>query len=122
MTISSPDFISLQVRDIEAAAAFYEQHLELTRLPAPNPHAIVFATSPVAFAVRTPMPGVDLDAAPQLGAGVGLWFHDDAAPALHERLVGGGVEIVSEPVDGPFGFTFSFRDLDGYVITIHDRA
>ena len=121
MTISSPDFISLQVRDLAVAAAFYEQHLGLTRLPAPNPHAEVFATSPVAFAVRTPMPGVDLDAAP-LGVGVGIWLHDDDAAGLHERLVSAGAEIVMEPVDGPFGFTFAFRDLDGYTITIHDKA
>lgn len=122
MTISSPDFISLQVRDLAAAASFYEEKVGLTRLPAPNPHAEVFDTKPVAFAVRTPMPGVDLDAHTQLGVGVGIWLHDDDAAGLHGRLVAGGVEIVQEPIDGPFGFTFAFRDLDGYVITIHDRA
>jgi predicted enzyme related to lactoylglutathione lyase len=31
------------------------------------------------------------------------------------------VPIVTPPVDGPFGRTFSFADPDGYVITIHDR-
>jgi hypothetical protein len=30
-----------------------------------------------------------------------------------------GVPIVTEPFDGPFGRTFSFRDPDGYVLTAH---
>ena len=44
MPVSGPDFVSLQVRDLAASAAFYEQHLSLTRLPVPNPDAVVFAT------------------------------------------------------------------------------
>lgn len=122
MTVTGPSFISIQVRDLAAAAAFYEEHLGLSRLPIPNPDAVVFATKPIAFAVRKPFPGVDLDAALQLGAGVGIWLHDDEAAGLHERLTAAGVPITTEPFAGPFGLTFSFRDLDGYVITIHDRA
>ncbi|MFC6567743.1 hypothetical protein [Actinoplanes utahensis] len=26
------------------------------------------------------------------------------------------------PVDGPFGRTFTFRDADGYAVTVHDSA
>ena len=36
-TLSGPDFIALQVRDVEAAAAFYEKHLALRRAPASPP-------------------------------------------------------------------------------------
>jgi hypothetical protein len=43
-TVTGPDFIALQVRDIERAAEFYERELGLTRAPGP-PHAVVFATS-----------------------------------------------------------------------------
>jgi hypothetical protein len=51
MPVNGPDFISLQVRDLERSAAFYEQFLGLTRQPGP-PHAVVFNSKPVAFAVR----------------------------------------------------------------------
>jgi predicted enzyme related to lactoylglutathione lyase len=117
MTVTGPDFISLQVGDLDRAAAFYEQHLGLARIPGP-PHAVVFGTSPVALAVRESLPGTDL-ARP--GAGVALWLLADDAQALHDSLAGAGVPIVSAPIDGPFGRTFTFADPDGYAITIHDK-
>lgn len=119
---TGPDFVSFQVRDLEASAAFYENVVGLRRVPTPNPEAAVFASAGIAFAVRTPFPGVDLDALPQLGAGIGVWFHDDDATGLHEKLRDQQVPIVQEPFDGPFGTTFSFRDPDGYVVTIHSKA
>ena len=39
-----PDFISLQVRDLDTAAAFYEERLGLPRAPASPPGAVVFAS------------------------------------------------------------------------------
>lgn len=116
-----PDFVSFQVRDREASARFYEDLLGLTRLPAPNPAAVVFGTPDgvVAFAVRDPFPGVDLDAVGQLGAGVGVWFRTADARALHATLAEQGVEIVKEPFEGPFGTQFALRDPDGYVVTLH---
>jgi len=119
---TGPDFISFQVRDLEKSATFYEKAVGLRRLPAPNPHAEVFSSGEVTFAVRTPLPGVDLDAIPQLGAGIGVWFHDDDAAGLHQRLRDQQVPIVQDPFDGPFGTTFSFRDPDGYVVTVHSKA
>lgn len=118
--IAGPDFVSFQVRDLAASADFYERVVGLTRLPAPNPQAAVFSRGGTSFAVRTPLPGVDLDAGP-LGLGVGVWFHDPDAGALHERLAAQGVAIVQEPFESPFGTTFSFRDLDGYVVTVHSK-
>lgn len=120
MTVSGPGFISLQVRDVERSAAFYEHHLGFTRQAGP-PHAVVFGTTPAAFAVRTALPGVDLDAGP-LGRGVGVWLHAPQAQAVHDALVADGVPIAAEPVDGPFGRTFTFVDPDGYLITLHSRA
>jgi predicted enzyme related to lactoylglutathione lyase len=119
---SGPDFVSFQVRDLAASAAFYENVVGLRRVPAPNPDAVVFASAGVAFAVRKRLPGFDLDAVAQLGAGIGVWFHDDDAAGLHAKLRDQQVPIVQEPFDGPFGTTFSFRDLDGYVVTIHSKA
>ena len=120
MAITGPDFIALQVRDLEKAANFYETVVGLTRAPFSPPHAVVFDTTPT-FAVRDPAAGVDLDAGP-LGLGVALWMHDPEASVLHEALVAAGATILQEPFDGPFGTTFVFQDLDGYAVTIHDRT
>jgi predicted enzyme related to lactoylglutathione lyase len=123
MAVTGPDFIALQVRDLQRAADFYETQLGLTRAPVAPPGAVVFATTPCSFAVREPLPSVDLDTAvPHPGVGVALWLHADDAQALHDRLAAGGVTIAVAPFDGPFGRTFTFTDLDGYAITIHDRA
>jgi predicted enzyme related to lactoylglutathione lyase len=121
MTVSGPDFVSLQVRDVPASAAFYETYLGFTRQDGP-PHAIVFDTKPASFAVRQPLPGTDLDGATPLGKGVGIWLHAPNAQQIHDALVSDGVTITSEPVDGPFGRTFAFADPDGYQITLHSRA
>ncbi|TWE10367.1 VOC family protein [Rudaeicoccus suwonensis] len=119
---TGPDFVSFQVRNVKTSARFYEETIGLTRLPAPNPAAAVFSAGGVAFAVREPLPGVDLDAISQLGAGVGVWFHNEDATGLHARLTELGVAIVAEPTEGPFGVQFSFRDPDGYVVTVHSKA
>lgn len=120
MTTSGPGFISLQVRDLPASAAFYEKYLGFARQDGP-PNAIVFGTTPASFAVREPAPGVDLDSVSQLGLGVGIWLHAPNAQEIHDTLVADGVAITSAPTDGPFGRTFSFADPDGYQITLHDR-
>jgi predicted enzyme related to lactoylglutathione lyase len=116
-----PDFISLQVRDLDVAAAFYEQRLGLRRAPASPPGAVVFASEPIPFAVRELLPTTDLDAG-QPGLGVAVWVKVDAAQALHDELTAHGAVIVTAPFDGPFGRTFAVSDPDGYVITIHDGA
>jgi len=120
VTVSGPDFIALQVRDVEAAAAFYEEHLGLRRAPASPPGAVVFATQPVPFAVREPLPGVDLDAVGRPGLGVALWFRAAGAQALHDRLHAAGIPIARAPEDGPFGRMFTFIGPEGYGITVHE--
>jgi len=120
MTITGVDFLSLQVRDLDRAAAFYEQRLGLRRAPFSPPHAVVFATEPVPFAVREAVPGTDLDAG-RPGLGVALWLHSTDAQALHDTLAAADIAIVTPPFDGPFGRTFTFADPDGYAVTIHDK-
>ena len=122
MAVIGPDFISLQVRDLERSAAFYERFLGLARAAGGPPHAVVFDTKPIAFAVRDLVPGVDLDAIAQPGQGVAVWLHAPDAQAIHGALVDGGATIVAPPIDGPFGRTFTFADPDGYQVTLHDRA
>jgi predicted enzyme related to lactoylglutathione lyase len=120
MTVTGPDFIALQVRDLEKAATFYEKVVGLTRARFSPPHAVVFDTQPT-FAVRDPGPGVDLESG-QPGLGVALWLHDPEAVALHATVAASGAVIVQPPFEGPFGMTFVFQDLDGYAVTVHDRA
>lgn len=120
MPVTGPDFIALQVRDLERAATFYEARLGLRRAPASPPGAVVFITTPVPLAVREPLPGVNLDAGPP-GLGVALWLHSTDAQALHDALAAAGVPVVTPPFDGPFGRTFTFTDPDGYAVTIHDK-
>lgn len=122
MPTTGPDFISLQARDIDASQAFYEQYLGLVRSPAGPPHAVVFETKPIAFALRNPVPGDDLASAPHPGVGVALWLHATEVQAAHDALLADGHTIVAAPIDGPFGRTFTFADPDGYRITLHDRA
>ncbi|MDT0124257.1 VOC family protein [Paenibacillus sp. RRE4] len=122
MSVIGPDFISLQVNDLESSATFYQNFLGLVRSQAGPPHAVVFETKPIAFALRDLMPGVDLASGTQPGLGVALWLYAPDAQEIHDKLVKAGVKITSAPIDGPFGRTFTFVDPDGYLITLHSKA
>jgi predicted enzyme related to lactoylglutathione lyase len=122
MPVTGPDFLSLQVRDLERSARFYEQHLGLVRAQAGPPHAVVFETTPIAFAVRDLAPGVDLDAVPQPGVGAAIWLLATDVQGIHDALVAAGATVVVPPFEGPFGRTFTFADPDGYQVTLHDRG
>ncbi|GHF52836.1 MULTISPECIES: VOC family protein [Streptomyces] len=122
MPATGPDFLSLQTSDLDASQAFYERYLGLVRSQAGPPHAVVFETKPIAFALRELIPGTDLASAAQPGVGVALWFHATDVQAIHDALAAAGHAIVSAPVDGPFGRTFTFADPDGYHVTLHDRV
>ena len=122
MPVTGPDFISLQARDLDASQAFYERYLGLVRSQAGPPHAVVFETAPIAFALREVIAGTDLDAVPQPGVGTAVWMHATDVQAIHDALAADGHTIVSDPIDGPFGRTFTFADPDGYHVTLHDRA
>lgn len=118
ISIDGPDFVALQVHDVEAAATFCEKHLGLRRTPASPPGAIVFDTKPTPFAVREPLPGTDLDAG-RPGLGVALWFSTPDTQALHDQLTANGIKVLTPISDSPFGPTFSFVGPEGYVLTVH---
>ena len=122
MPAIGPDFLSLQVCDLDASQAFYERYLGLVRSPAGPPHAVVFTTTPIAFALRDVVGGTDLDAVAQPGLGVAIWLHATVVQEIHDALSADGHAIVAAPIDGPFGRTFTFADRDGYHVTLHDRA
>lgn len=115
-----PDFIGIQIADLDAARKFYTEVVGLKSLPSGPPDAVVFDTKPIPFAVRTPLS--DLDSVDQLGAGIALWFGCDDADALHSHLIERDVEIVFPPKEGPFGRYFAFKDPFGYTITAHTAA
>jgi predicted enzyme related to lactoylglutathione lyase len=116
--VHGPDFLALQVRDLDRAAAFYEHEIGLERSPGAPPGVVAFRTSTIPFGVREPLPGTDLDSGPT-GLGVSVSLGVDDAQALHDSLKAHGTPIIMEPFDTPFGRTFMFRDPDGYAIAIH---
>ncbi len=118
--LQGPDFITLQVRDLEASRHFYADVIGFPISPEIRPNAVAFSTKPISFAIRKSQ--VDLDAVPQLGYGILLWYLADDAAALYDQLKDRGVTIVQGLADSPFGKTFTFRDPDGYLITVHDRG
>jgi predicted enzyme related to lactoylglutathione lyase len=122
MPVTGPDFISLQTRDLDASQAFYEHYLGLVRSPAGPPHAVVFQTAPIAFALRDLVPGTDLNSTPRPGMGAAIWLHATEVQDIHDALVADGHTIVAAPIEGPFGRMFTFADPDGYHVTLHDRA
>ena len=121
MPATGPDFISLQARDLDVSQAFYEQYLGLRRSATGPPHAVVFDTKPIAFALRDVIPGTDLAAVAQPGIGAAIWLYATDVQEIHDALTADG-HTVSAPIDGPFGRTCTFADPDGYQITLHDRA
>ncbi|MBI9115626.1 VOC family protein [Sanguibacter suaedae] len=122
MPVTGPDFISLQATDLAASQAFYENHLGLVRSQPGPPHAVVFETAPITFALREVVPGTDLSTVAQPGIGAAIWLHATGVQEIHDSLVTDGRTIVTAPFDGPFGRTFTFADPDGYHVTLHDRA
>jgi predicted enzyme related to lactoylglutathione lyase len=113
-----PDFITLQVGDLEASRHFYADMIGLKVSPEVRPNAVEFATQPIGFAIRKAV--MDIGAGAQPGYGVILWFHSEDAAALFKQLKEQSVPITLDLTDGPFGKMFTFRDPDGYLITVHD--
>ena len=122
MDVTGVDFVALQVRDVEASAEVYTGRLGLERADASPPGAVVFQTTPIPFAVREPLPGVDLDAVERPGVGVALWLACEDAAGLHDSLAEAGAQSLGEPAPSPFGLTFTFADRDGYAVTVHEAS
>ena len=116
--VLGPDFLAIQVRDLQRSAGFYERELGLQRAEGSPPGVVAFQTSPIPFGVREPLPGTDLEAGPP-GLGVLVSLRADDAQALHDQLKAHGVPILTDPFDTPFGRTFVFEDPDGYAVAIH---
>lgn len=117
--VTGPDFIALQVSDLEASRRFWVEKVGLVQAPKAPPGAVVFATRPIPFAITVPK--IDLKASSRLGWGVALWMHTENADVLFATLRDQGVRILAEPSEGGFGRQFTFADPDGYAVVAHDR-
>lgn len=117
-SVYGPDFVALQVRDLDAAAEYYETVFGFVRSKLSPPDAVVFNTKPIPLALRRPLRPLPPEG--HLGVGMVLWVGCDDADALHTSLWDQGVTILSGPADGPFGRFFTAQDPDGYVLTFHE--
>jgi predicted enzyme related to lactoylglutathione lyase len=115
-----PDFITLQVRDLETSRHFYGEVIGLKVSPEVRPNAVAFATQPIGFAIRKSQ--ADLDTVAQPGYGIVLWFHTGDAAGLCKHVKELGVPITQDLAEGPFGKMFTFRDPDGYLITVRESS
>ena len=69
-TLIGPDFVALQVRDLDAGARFYQETVGMAAAPGGPPGAAAIPTEPIPFAVQATL--VDLDMVDRLGWGVAL--------------------------------------------------
>ncbi|RFP20430.1 VOC family protein [Duganella sp. BJB488] len=112
-----PDFIALQVRDLDASRKFYLEVFGFEASSHCPPGAVIFKTEPIPLALRVPLR--ELPEAGPLGVGMALWIACADADALHDLIVQRGGTILSPLADGPFGRFFAAADPDGYAITFH---
>lgn len=111
------DFISLQVRDLEASTEFYTQKLGFKRSEMKNPEATIFQFSKgeTSFAIRKPLGNIDDK---ELGNGLSIWFVvDEKIEILKDRFQQNGVSTLGDIMQTPFGQAVQVKDPDGYIIT-----
>lgn len=115
-TMRKLEFASLQVRDLEASKAFYQNKLGF-EIAVSNPEACIFKYNKgeASFAIRKPIRNID---GKELGVGTSLWFAvDGAIEELQKDLTEKGVVILETINNTPFGKTLIVKDPDGYTLT-----
>ena len=111
------EFVSLQVRDLEASKEFYTNKLGFEALEMGNPDAVVFKYNKgeASFAIRKPIGNID---GKELGIGTSLWFViDGKIDYLKKKFEGMNIQILGDINPTPFGNTLLVKDLDGYILT-----
>lgn len=111
------DFVSLQVRDLEASKSFYTEKLGFELSEISNPQACVFKYNQgeASFAIRTLLEPIKEKT---LGIGVALWFAvNENIDELKQKLVSRGITTAGAIMDTPFGRAFHIKDIDGYKLT-----
>jgi lactoylglutathione lyase len=112
------DFISVQVKDLKSSSKFYTEILGFEKTEDKRPDAIVFKDDGGAiFAIRKPM--FEIKENISLGLGISIWFGVDDIKKTFNSVKNSDAQIISAPVDGPFGKMFIIKDIDGYMLTFH---
>ena len=116
----SPGFISIAVQDVQRSASFYERYLGAVRDTFDfGPDSAVFVGWPTLALSSARRP--DLPGPSPATTSIQLWWRASDAQALYEQVSADGIPILAEPIDGPFGRTFSMADPDGYRITVYEK-
>lgn len=111
------DFVSLQVRDLEASKAFYTTKLGFEASDIKNPDACIFKYNKgeASFAIRKPMRDLE---GKELGTGASFWFAiDGTIEELQAQFNEKKVPLLGPINETPFGKTILVKDPDGYVLT-----
>lgn len=111
------DFVSLQVRDLEASKSFYTDKLGFELSDISNPQACIFKYNKdeASFAIRTLLEPIEEK---ELGIGVALWFRvSENVDELRAKFVASGITNIGTIMETPFGRAFHLKDIDGYKLT-----
>ena len=112
-------FVALRVRDVDASARFYRDAfgIDLHEGQPPEPHAEVSWTEG-AYLHFALFPTGDESSMSNTQIG----FHVDGVDAAHVRAAAAGANVVYPPRDEPWGRTAAYRDPDGNLVTLTERA
>lgn len=118
VNVVGPDFLTLQVRDLERSRRFYTELVGFHTVPTKVPNAAVLGSTPIKVALRQATD--DLDEVAKLAWGVVIWIKAEDPDKVAATLADNGVNIVKPLCDGACGREFIFEDPDGYRITIYE--
>jgi predicted enzyme related to lactoylglutathione lyase len=114
--------VSLYVRDLDRARAFYTETLGLPEVPELSGPGFI-ALRPAGgslIAVQDAATGAPGLAGAPGGCELGLAVAD--VDAVWREWTARGVRILSEPVDRPFGRTFLAQDPEGHLLNVYRPA
>ncbi|TQN28301.1 glyoxalase/bleomycin resistance protein/dioxygenase superfamily protein [Haloactinospora alba] len=118
VNVVGPDFLTLQVRDLERSRRFYTDIVGFHTVPTKVPNAAVLGSEPIKVALRQATD--DLDAVSKVAWGVVIWIKAEDPDKVAAKLAEHDVPIVKPLCDGSCGREFIFEDPDGYRITIYE--
>ena len=101
-------FVMVHVADVQQARAFYSEKLGFV-VEDEQPDFVQFKApqgATLAIAKGEVKPTAE-------GEGIELWWFVDDADATYAELVAKDVQVGSQPIDEPFGRTFSLKDPAG---------
>ena len=101
-------FVLVHVPDVQQAHAFYTEKLGFV-VETESPDFVQYKApqgATLALAKGEPKPTAE-------GEGIELWWFVDDADATYAELVAKEVQIGREPINEPFGRTFSIKDPAG---------